>query len=307
MKRWMLFVLIISLLLAAFAGLQSLGEPKPAEEFPTSYRYHNLVDADKRFEILSLLEKGGLSPANLAEFEREVLAYNESLGEEYLQADFTEASVLSSPYPEYSITEKLKEANPDYAGYNCRITSYLLAGDGFVLQKPKETEKIDDILLFDDIALKTDASALDFGRNREIFFNFYNPISTEPTQDIEKHVENVKKAFSERGVTFIDNDTMSLISVFMHDNLDGDKLFVGHTGVLLKAKENLYYFVEKLSFELPYQVVEFSSKQALNDYLMGMYDVAWNQDTAAAFILENDALLEGYRENPYKEKSMSQN
>lgn len=307
MKKWLLYSILLLLFILGFASLQGFGEHDPTEEFSTNYRYHNYVDADKRFEILSLLEKGGLSPANLAEFEREVLAYNEILGEEFLQADFTEVSVIRSPYPEYSIVEKLRAANPDYVGYNCRITAYLLAGDAFVLQNTENTPVEDNLLIFDKLALETDGSVLEYGRNQKDFFNFYNPILTEPTQDIEKHLLAVQKAMEERGIVFLKNDTLSLISVFMHDNLDGDKLFVGHTGVLLKAKEDLYYFVEKLSFELPYQVVEFSSKQALNDYLMGMYDVAWNQDTAAPFILENDALLTGYRENPYKEKSTSQN
>ena len=54
----------------------------------------------------------------------------------------------------------------------------------------------------------------------------------------------------------------------------------GHTGVLVPTKNHKYLFIEKLSFQLPYQVTRFESKEQLNDYLMGMYDTEWGQDTA---------------------------
>lgn len=31
---------------------------------------------------------------------------------------------------------------------------------------------------------------------------------------------------------------------------------------------------------------------------MNKYDISWEQSTAKPFIIENDELLEGYRENP---------
>lgn len=49
-----------------------------------------------------------------------------------------------------------------------------------------------------------------------------------------------------------------------------------------------------LSFQLPYQVTRFESKEQLNDYLMGMYDTEWGQDTAKPFIMENTKLMKEY-------------
>ena len=43
-----------------------------------------------------------------------------------------------------------------------------------------------------------------------------------------------------------------MISVIIHDNLDGDYLFIGHVGVLLSIEKG-YLFLEKISFEEPYQ------------------------------------------------------
>ena len=39
-------------------------------------------------------------------------------------------------------------------------------------------------------------------------------------------------------------------------------------------------------------------KTEITDYLMEKYDTAWGQDTARPFIMENDALLDGFRQNP---------
>ena len=39
-------------------------------------------------------------------------------------------------------------------------------------------------------------------------------------------------------------------------------------------------------------------KTEITDYLMEKYDTAWGQDTTRPFIMENDALLEGFRQNP---------
>ena len=43
---------------------------------------------------------------------------------------------------------------------------------------------------------------------------------------------------------------------------------------------------------------KFNRRVELNDYLMNKYDISWGQPTAMPFIMENDELLEGYRENP---------
>ena len=42
--------------------------------------------------------------------------------------------------------------------------------------------------------------------------------------------------------------------------------------------------------------------KVIEDYVSAIdgftYDVAWEQDTTRPFIMENDNLLEGYRQNP---------
>ena len=78
-------------------------------------------------------------------------------------------------------------------------------------------------------------------------------------------------------------------------------LFVGHVGVLVPFKGKLL-FIEKLAFQEPYQAIKFANRTQLSDYLMNRYDVEWEQPNAIPFIMENDALMEGYRPNPYKKE-----
>ena len=109
-------------------------------------------------------------------------------------------------------------------------------------------------------------------------------------------------AWASRGVAFQEG-SLRLISVWFHEMIDEERpiLFPGHAGVLIPAGDSLYFF-EKVAFQEPYRLLRFASRQELSDYLMEKYDVSWDQPTAAPFIMENDRLMEGYRENPAKDK-----
>ena len=84
------------------------------------------------------------------------------------------------------------------------------------------------------------------------------------------------------------DDKARMLSVVVHDNLDGDSLFVGHVGVLVPTTDG-YLFVEKLTFEeaLP------SHKICQQERLLQVSD---NQSTrtipdqvlAKPFIMDND-------------------
>ena len=69
-------------------------------------------------------------------------------------------------------------------------------------------------------------------------------------------------------------------------------------GVLVSEKNGKFLFIEKLAFQQPYQVLKFNNRTELNDYLMSKYDTAWGQPVARPFIMKNDELLKGYRNNP---------
>lgn len=104
--------------------------------------------------------------------------------------------------------------------------------------------------------------------------------------DTKIHIANIEKSLKDRNITFTSNDKASMISVWMYDDIDEAKLFVGHIGVLLNTDKGLY-FIEKLSFQEPYQVIKFNTKKEVNDYLMKKYDVDPSEERAKPIIFEN--------------------
>ena len=60
---------------------------------------------------------------------------------------------------------------------------------------------------------------------------------------------------------------------------------------------NEILFFEKISFELPYQLIRFEDRDQLKEYLMRCYDVDTTGECASPFILENDRVLEYYKRN----------
>jgi len=66
------------------------------------------------------------------------------------------------------------------------------------------------------------------------------------------------------------DENARMLSVVLHDNLDGEYLFVGHVGVMVPDKDG-FLFVEKLTFEEPYQAIKFASKEECYKYLQGKY------------------------------------
>ena len=63
--------------------------------------------------------------------------------------------------------------------------------------------------------------------------------------------------------------------------------FVGHVGVLVPTTDG-YLFVEKLTFEEPYQAIKFASKKDCYKYLTTKYKDYTGPGLAKPFIMDND-------------------
>ena len=190
------------------------------------------------------------------------------------------------------------ETYPNFLGYNCRITAYSLFAHN--LEIPDDASIRDDMLMMDFDSLSVDRSAIDHEVDLNKFLAFYSYVPTDNTQDINVHLANYQKDLKERKIKFIDNKQMSMVSVLLHDQVDGDRLFVGHVGVLFAGDDEKLYFLEKIAFQEPYQLCVFNSRAELSDYLMAKYDTSFNQTNAAPMIIENGHLIEGYRNHSSK-------
>lgn len=214
--------------------------------------------------------------ASVDEFTAMVKDYNQTVGEENLISDFKE-----DLHPIYDVGKLIKnrdKADKNFPDTNCRINSFLLAADNMKVQKAGEA---DDELLFMDMEKIKEGKIFDEERT-ETFKKFFGRVPTGDSKDPKVHGKVMEEYF--RDWSFPAN--ANLISVVINDKLDGDYLFIGHIGVLVPI-DGGYLFVEKISFEEPYQAIKFKEKAQVYEYLKDKYKDYTDPDTAPPFIIDN--------------------
>lgn len=285
----------LRLLLASLMVMQLCGCGSKAPYFNVGELSY-LNNKESQTAVQEAMNHAGITKERQEVFFDHVDQYNETAGD--LLTNEKEKLSEQEPYDAYELQEIWTAAYPDFAGYNCRITSYGLLGDFVSVEDT--SEKRDEHLMFDTSALQSDASVLMNGDSVEEFSALFSIIPTGNTQDVEQHVETIQRNWKEKGITFDESAKAHMISVFFHDKWDENtnELMAGHVGVLIENQDGTLLFVEKVAFQEPYQAICFASRTELNDYLMGKYDVGNYEETARPFILENDQLMEGYRANP---------
>ncbi|MDO4703241.1 DUF4300 family protein [Tannerella sp.] len=265
--------------------------------------YSNLLDKPTQEEVAQVMSEAGISPENVASFLQNVNQFNDAVeGQNLVSSGFVKLDTLLPHYDEMTIETRWNEKHPHFFGYNCRITSFDLLHDFITVDQPLDERST--ILNFDEETLDNCGRTLFSPSERKAFRTLFAPVPTPYKKDIDKHLQNMQSYWQSRGIRFIhkgDSTKASLISVVLHSAITPDEsyLFVGHVGVLIPTGKQLL-FVEKLAFQTPYQAIRFNNRSELNDYLMRLYDVEWNQPTASPILMENDELLEGYRPNPDK-------
>ena len=287
------------LITSALTGCGKGGSPDSRRPMLDRIRYANLNDGESRQLLQNLLSGAGVSEGRVQGFFDRVDRFNDSVKAEWLTDGFEEAGLLDTKYDPYEMQDEWTAKNGTFPGYNCRITAMNLFGEFVSAGDGPGIDADEDVLFLDEEALKADPDALG-GSSLADFRALYSSIQAEDTADIRRHVQTVRREWEARGVAFAENEKISLITVFFHDKPTGEEsvLFVGHVGVLLTTEDGTLYFVEKVAFQEPYRLLRFADRTELSDYLMGKYDVSWGQDTARPFLMENAALMEGWRPKP---------
>lgn len=279
MKKWnkilALFICAVMLFTLTACG-NSEKSSKAGQKLPV---YSNLASKNSVEEVKSLLS-AYLDKDSVEDFIKQVNEYNEITGAAGLKGDFTEFN--APQYDVDKITTLWREKKGDFIGTNCRMNSYIL------LKKDIEIPPMD----MDDQLLFLDKDAIDKGKlldakEKEQFKILFSRVKTEATQDIQIHAKNMEKYFE----NFKFHEKARMISVIIHDNLDGDFLFVGHVGVLVPDQEG-FLFVEKLSFEEPYQAIKFAAKEECYQYLQDKYADYTGEGLAKPFIMDNNKKVE---------------
>ncbi|HET3088399.1 TPA: DUF4300 family protein [Streptococcus pneumoniae] len=242
---------------------------------PWKASYTNLNNQVSTEEVKSLLS-AHLDPNSVDAFFNLVNDYNTIVGSTGLLGDFT--SFTHTEYDVEKISHLWNQKKGDFVGTNCRINSYCLLKNSVTIPK---LEKNDQLLFLDNDAI--DKGKVFDSQDKEEFDILFSRVPTEATTDVKVHAEKMETFFSQ----FQFNEKARMLSVVLHDNLDGEYLFVGHVGVLVPADDG-FLFVEKLTFEEPYQAIKFASKEDCYKYLGTKYADYTGEGLAKPFIMDND-------------------
>ena len=246
-----------------------------SSKVPWKASYTNLNNQVSTEEVKSLLS-AHLDSNSVDAFFNLVNDYNTIVGSTGLSGDFT--SFIHTEYDVDKISHLWNQKKGDFVGTNCRINSYCLLKNSVTIPK---LEKNDQLLFLDNDAI--DKGKIFDSQDKEEFDILFSRVPTEATTDVKVHAEKMETFFSQ----FQFNDKARMLSVVLHDNLNGEYLFVGHVGVLVPADDG-FLFVEKLTFEEPYQAIKFASKEDCYKYLGTKYADYTGDGLAKPFIMDND-------------------
>ena len=202
--------------------------------------------------------------------------YNATVGSVGLTGDFS--TFTKTDYDVEKISNLWAPKKGDFVGTNCRINSYCLLKNSIEIPK---LEKDDSLLFVDNDAI--DKGKVFDAEDKDAFDILFSRVKTEATTDVKVHAAKMEQFLSQ----FKFNENARMLSVVVHDDLDGQSLFIGHVGILVPSEDG-YLFVEKLTFEEPYQAIKFATKEDCYKYLDTKYENYTGEDLAKSFIMDND-------------------
>ena len=202
--------------------------------------------------------------------------YNNTVGSVGLTGDFS--TFTKTDYDVEKISNLWAPKKGDFVGTNCRINSYCLLKNSIKIPK---LEKDDSLLFVDNDAI--DKGEIFGAEDKNAFDILFSRVKTEATTDVKVHAEKMEQFLSQ----FKFNENARMLSVVVHDDLDGHSLFIGHVGILVPSEDG-YLFVEKLTFEEPYQAIKFATKEDCYKYLDTKYENYTGEGLAKPFIMDND-------------------
>ena len=202
--------------------------------------------------------------------------YNNTVCSVGLTGDFS--TFTKTDYDVEKISNLWTPKKGDFVGTNCRINSYCLLKNSIEIPK---LEKDDSLLFLDNDAI--DKGKVFGAEDKDAFDILFSRVKTEATTDVKVHAAKMEQFLSQ----FKFNENARMLSVVVHDDLDGQSLFIGHVGILVPSEDG-YLFVEKLTFEEPYQAIKFATKEDCYKYLDTKYENYTGEGLAKPFIMDND-------------------
>ena len=297
-KRTLLLIFAIVICNVGIGLFDKTFADDKSDDYIKSIKYSNIYDSGVINNLTKVLKSAKVPKKDIDCFTWNVRDYNKTVkGTGLVKKGYKKTKKLIPTYDVDKLDSLWLKKYDSFIGNNCRITAFGLMHSKITVKKKVKDKYM--TLFMDEASLDDNPKTVLTGKEKKKFMSFYAPIPAKDSTDTKVQVKQIKKYLKSRGVKF-KKGKASLISVYMHTNFSKDEnyLFIGHTGVLIRLSSKKYMFIEKISFQEPYQALIFDSKAHLNDYLMNRYDVEYDQGIARPIIFENGSLLEGYRYNP---------
>ena len=237
--------------------------------------YTNMNSQPSAEEVRKVLAEH-LDKESVDAFFNLVNDYNNTVGSVGLTGDFS--TFTKTDYDVEKISNLWTPKKGDFVGTNCRINSYCLLKNSIEIPK---LEKDDSLLFVDNDAI--DKGKVFGAEDKDAFDTLFSRVKTEATTDVNVHAAKMEQFLSQ----FKFNENARMLSVVVHDDLDGQSLFIGHVGILVPSEDG-YLFVEKLTFEEPYQAIKFATKEDCYKYLDTKYENYTGEGLAKPFIMDNN-------------------
>ena len=142
--------------------------------------------------------------------------YNNTVGSVGLTGDFS--TFTKTDYDVEKISNLWTSKKGDFVGTNCRINSYCLLKNSIEIPK---IEKDDSLLFVDNDAI--DKGKVFGAEDKDAFDILFSRVKTEATTDVKVHAAKMENFLSQ----FKFNENARMLSVVVHDDLDGQSLFIG--------------------------------------------------------------------------------
>ena len=179
--------------------------------------YSNLSEEQVREQFETELIQAGAAETDAQKSMAIVKEYNDTIQNTSLVEEGYASFDMTMPeYDIDAIQDLWMKNNPDFIGYNCRITAFGLMKDLITVQDTggRNTE----YLFLDEAAL--DAGELFTAEEREKFETVFSEIKTDASTDTKKQIGVQREYWKKAGVTFDGESKLSLITVYLHSHID---------------------------------------------------------------------------------------
>lgn len=251
------------------------------EKFPVTLS--NIASKEMQDEIKTLLINNNINEENADRYIKYINDFNERVKDKtLLKEEFVTVDSMSGLYNSIILEDRIAEDGSIFGEINCRLASFELFKE-FVSTKGEI--QVDNYLIFDIEAIENNPIISFTDEDKKKYINLFNPIDIGNVKDTNEIVKLIKEELNKREVKIYNQGNVSLINIYMNDEIE-NKMFVGHSVVMIENADE-YLIIEKFSPMDPFQISKFSSREDVKKYLLSRNDI-YGSDINPIVLINNE-------------------